>query len=124
MIFTENKGQFGELVAEQYLIENGYRILEKNFKGGLRGCELDLIATFEDYLIFFEVKYRSTNSFGFPEEAVNNKKKVQIKTAINHYLNFSDNHNHTKIRFDILSITGGFDFGQPIIKHFKDVHLL
>ena len=61
-------GKAGEKLAEEYLIQHGYTILPRNWRHG--HDELDLIATKNDLLRFVEVKYRSSNHHGHPEDAV------------------------------------------------------
>ncbi len=75
------KGEAGEQIAAEYLEAKGYRIVARNFRAG-KG-EIDLIAWQNDkLLVFFEVKTRSNDHFGGPEEAVTLKKqKLLINTA-------------------------------------------
>ena len=65
-------GKAGERLAEAYLVKNGYTILHRNWRCDHE--EVDLIATRENMIHFVEVKYRSSNYMGHPEEAVNRKK--------------------------------------------------
>ena len=91
-----------EQLAAEYLISNGVVILEKNFY--FSGGEIDLIARDGEYLCFIEVKYRKSNQYGFPEDAVITKKQKTIiagakKYFYQHRLSFD-----TPCRFDIVSI--------------------
>ena len=52
-------GQNGELAAVDYLESKGHHILERNWR--LHGYEIDIITTHEGYIVFVEVKTRSSN---------------------------------------------------------------
>ncbi|KKS39659.1 MAG: hypothetical protein UV61_C0014G0016 [Candidatus Gottesmanbacteria bacterium GW2011_GWB1_43_11] len=62
------KGKLGETLAADFLKRKGYQILLRNFH--CRWGEIDLIAKFQNILIFVEVKTRWGTPFGTPEEAV------------------------------------------------------
>jgi len=94
-------GKLGEQLAEQWLIEQGYVILEKNWKFGK--LEIDIIATKNDKLQFLEVKTRRSNTFGYPEELVDRKKLYHFITAGTEYIRI--NPTLQWIQFNILSIT-------------------
>ncbi len=102
-----NKRKIGvekEGVAETFLISNGYEVLERNFFS--RYGELDLVCQNQGYLVFVEVKYRSSCDFGYPEEAVTYKKaQSMIKTA-NYYMYQHHISSDTPCRFDMVSILG------------------
>ena len=68
-------GKQGEEVAVNYLLKNGYEIIERNYQA--RKAEIDIIARKGDWLIVVEVKTRSSIDFGNPEDFVDKKK---IKT--------------------------------------------
>ena len=83
---SANKRQTGtsyEIKAEEYLLQNGYKILERNFRN--RSGEIDIIAKDGEYFCFIEVKYRTTNDFGNPFEAVDYRKQNQIRKVANYY---------------------------------------
>ncbi|WP_442589912.1 YraN family protein [Pedobacter sp. AW31-3R] len=93
-------GKYGELMAQTYLIEKGYTILEKNWKYGR--AEIDLIAFHDRQLIFVEVKTRRSTAHGEPEDFVNWKKESQIALASSVYI---ERKNHQgEVRFDIVAI--------------------
>lgn len=74
------KGNSGERIAENYLVKKGFRIIDRNFR--VRYGEIDLIALYQNNLIFVEVKTRWGTIFGRPEEAITAwKLKTIIKTA-------------------------------------------
>jgi putative endonuclease len=107
-------GLNGEQKAAEHLISKGYKILERNYRH--KRAEIDLIAEKDDWLIFVEVKTRSSSYFGFPEEFVDTHKKGMIFYAADHYMYTKDWEGN--VRYDIISILGvGFD--QEIL-HFED----
>lgn len=78
-------GSKGEDIACEYLIENGYEILERN-KHFSRLCEIDIIAKFKNRIIFIEVKTRKNMAFGSPIEAITKSKYQNIRTGILSYI--------------------------------------
>ena len=101
-----------ELIAADFLRNNGYDILQMNFRCKIG--EIDIVAKDTDTLVFCEVKYRSKDTFGHPLEAVNSKKQQKIIQATRYYMlinNISDAH---RIRFDVIGILG------DKITHVKD----
>ena len=71
-------GNKGEDLACEYLIKNGYKILERN-KHFSKLCEIDIIAKLKDKVVFVEVKTRKSNAFGSPMEAITKTKYHKIK---------------------------------------------
>ncbi len=77
-------GDASELVAETYLIERGYKILDRQFLTRLG--EIDLIAEQAGEIVFIEVKARHSDHFGYPEAAVTKVKLRKIVQAAEIYL--------------------------------------
>lgn len=71
--YKKNIGNLGEELAVKYLIENGYKIIERNYRVGRMG-EVDILASDKDYLVAVEVKTRSSEDLGSPFSAINYKK--------------------------------------------------
>ena len=107
-------GTKGEDAAAEFLQQNGHTILARNYRYGK--CEIDIISTHNNMTIFTEVKTRSTDYFGFPEEAVDKKKRKKIRAAAEEYM--FENKLDTAVRFDIVSITNVN--GQLKVYHIKD----
>lgn len=104
---SQNKRQTGaayELKAEEYLLGNGYKILERNFRN--RSGEIDLIAKKEGVICFVEVKYRTTLDFGSPLEAVDFRKQNQIRKVANYYLMKNRLSEWTPCQFDVIGFEG------------------
>jgi putative endonuclease len=96
----KNLGARGEKIACDFLIAKGYQILETNWRS--KRNEIDIIAEINNILVFIEVKTRTGDVYGNPEEAVNEVKKDHIYQAAEDYMFI---HNVKKeIRFDIISI--------------------
>lgn len=95
------KGNFGEKLACRYLSDQGYSIIETNFKN--RIGEVDIIANKKSIIIFVEVKSRSNINYGYPFEAVNKKKQDKLRKLAQSYISL-----HTLIdtqfRFDIIEV--------------------
>ena len=77
-------GKLGEDLAEKYLKSKGFLTILKNFK--VRGGEIDLICRKGCKYFFIEVKTRTSNAFGYPEEALTYFKRQRLKTAIFRFL--------------------------------------
>ena len=73
-------GKQGEEIAKNYLIKNGYKIIDTNVRFS-RFCEIDIIAYDKKSLVFVEVKTRSTTNYGHPFESINPKKLEHIYAA-------------------------------------------
>ena len=58
-------GNKGEDLACDYLVKNGYEIIERN-KHFSKFCEIDIIAKFKNKFVFVEVKTRKNDNFGTP----------------------------------------------------------
>lgn len=114
-------GNIGEKLAQKFLLKNGYTIIACNFHS--RHGEIDIIAQDIEHqeIVFVEVKTRTGRHYGYPEEAVDERKKKRLTHAAekflwqNHY-SFQQNY-----RFDTLAIEINFQTKQAKIKHLKCV---
>ncbi len=109
-------GKKGEEIAEDYLRNLGYEILEKNYHSS-QG-EIDLIAKDMDCLVFVEVKSYSYKSYGCPAGAVGITKKKSIIHAAENYL-YKNNIRDLYSRFDLVTSYKKYN-GERIIEHYKD----
>lgn len=99
------KGTVGETLATKYLKDQGYIIIENNYKNKIG--EIDIIAKDQTgRIVFVEVKSRSTAKFGYPRESVTKTKQNKIKTIALTYLKFN-NITNSYIRFDVIEILDG-----------------
>ncbi len=76
IITTSETGRLGETLAEEYLEENGYKIIEKNYR--TKYAEIDVVAEKNGVLVFVEVRTKSNEEFGTPEETINYKKRKKL----------------------------------------------
>jgi len=76
-------GQDGEKQAAEFLKRQGYKILDLNFR--TKYGEIDIVARDGDVLVFVEVKTRSSQQFGLPEEAVGYHKLQHLQKAAAYY---------------------------------------
>lgn len=97
-----SKGKAGEDLASTFLKKEGYKIIERNFKCPLG--EIDIIALDKGTLVFVEVKTRSSNIFGLPEEAVNHRKQRQMIKTAQLYISKKKLFNNPA-RFDVAAVT-------------------
>lgn len=110
----QEKGKQGEAMAAEYLLSNGYTILETNWQIG--HLEVDIIASSNDMLVFVEVKTRKSNAFGEPEDFVGLPKQRNLIRAANIYLQKTGI--NKEVRFDIISVI--LNSGTEDIKHIVD----
>ncbi len=94
-------GQWGEEIAAQFLEKKGYHILEKHFF--FQHAEIDLIARDGSYLVFIEVKTRSSSEYGLPEEALSERKKRLLRKAAEGYL-YLNQIKEADCRFDVVTV--------------------
>lgn len=107
-------GRKGEEIARNYLESRGYIILETNWR--FSRAEIDIICKDGEILVFVEVKTRSYDSFGQPEEFVSKSKEKLMMDAATVYMH-QVNH-EWEIRFDIISIITKGSYHE--LKHYKD----
>jgi len=108
-------GRTGEMLAKAHLEKAGYEILDENWTHGK--AEVDLIAYKDSVIIFTEVKTRSGNFFGEPEDFVDARKQRMLVKAADEYI-YLMNH-QGEVRFDIIAIL--FDKQKNhTLKHIED----
>ena len=113
MAIHNSIGKWGEDIACEKLIKEGYAIMERNWRLG--HYEVDIIASKGDRIIFVEVKTRS-NPDADPVEAVDRRKRMHMVSSANAYIN----HTQTRLepQFDIIGITATPT--ECIIEHIED----
>ncbi|OGM12433.1 YraN family protein [Candidatus Woesebacteria bacterium RBG_16_34_12] len=94
-------GNLGENYAARILQENGYQIIDRNFR--TKFGEIDIIAVDKDTLVFIEVKTRWGKKYGSPEEAVTPRKITKIKRVAEIFINKNKNL-PKKLRIDVVAI--------------------
>jgi len=109
------KGREGEDLAKAYLLRKGFIFIEANFENKIG--EIDLIMRDGNWLVFVEVKYKSDDRLGLPEEMISSRKIWQIKRVAESYLveNKHDLKDFCKYRVDAVCILG------TKIKHYENI---
>jgi len=97
----KGKGDLGEKLAAGYLKKRGYKILDRNYR--CREGELDIVARKGDCLVFVEVRTKSGNAFGTPEESVTATKRRHIAQAAFTYLQ-EHGHDQDNWRIDLVAV--------------------
>lgn len=113
--FHLSLGDRGEIIAGAFLSEKGYKILDKKVRAPFG--ELDLVAQNKDVLVFVEVKTRSSEQFGAPEEAVNAQKQKQMVKLAEWYAQ-KNTLSKMKMRFDVIAILYN-GVNAPQIRHIQ-----
>ena len=88
----------------------------RNYRGRNGGIEVDLIGWDGPSLVFIEVKSRSRDDFGQPEEAVDHEKQVRLIRAAGEYIH-RRGVGWTQVRFDVVSILFG---EETALTHIQD----
>lgn len=106
-------GREGERLAAEYLVRKGFEIVVRNYRH--RRAEIDLIVKRDDWVIFVEVKTRSSTAFGEPEQFVQGVQVKKIFEAAEEFIFSTDWQGH--VRFDVISVKLG---REVVIDHFED----
>lgn len=96
------KGAAYEELAIAYLMKNGMQILEHNYR--TRRGEIDVIGRDKGYLVFVEIKYRSSTKCGMAAEAVNIRKQRTICRTADDYRMKHQISEMTPVRYDVIAI--------------------
>lgn len=114
-MMTDKKtiGNKGEQLAAEYLVSKGFEVVARNYRH--KHAEIDLIVQRDNWLIFVEVKTRSSADFGEPEDFVDAKKVNKMFEAADEYIYSTNWLGH--VRLDIISVKLG---AQVQIEHFED----
>lgn len=110
-------GRKGEEVAVGYLISKGHHIVARNWR--FRGYEIDIISEVEEYIVFVEVKTRTSLLWGNPEDYVGKQRMRRMIQAAGIYL--KTNAIDKPARFDVVALVSknqGYE-----IEHFEDAFL-
>ncbi|HTN70823.1 MAG TPA: YraN family protein [Methylomirabilota bacterium] len=108
-------GKEGERLAERYLQQKGYKIVERNYR--CRGGEVDLIVLDRKIIVFVEVKTRSDHRFGSPLEAVETRKQQKMIRAAQFFLHEKKLHSRDA-RFDVVGIS--WRGQKPAVEHIEN----
>ena len=105
-------GAQAESLACAHLERAGLKLLTRNYR-----CpqgEIDLVMNDRDTLVFVEVRYRRSSTFGTPAETVDRRKQARLRAAAGHYL---VSHAADRVcRFDVVAVSSG----EPHVEWLRD----
>lgn len=115
-------GDIGEKIAQKYLENKGYEIIELNYR--IKQGEIDLIGKLPDNsLVFFEIKTRKllSGKYGLPEESVNYFKQKKLRKTAEFFL-YEKGYNplETNWRFDVLTVILNAKEKKAIVRHINN----
>lgn len=115
--FRQALGRWGENLAADYLMQKNYEIVERNVHTAYG--EIDLVARQGCIMVFVEVKTRTSNRFGYPEDAVTPSKQAHLISAAQSYLM-----DHAELdsdwRVDVIAVQRLRSGQPPKIDHFEN----
>ncbi|ETR74133.1 MAG: endonuclease [Candidatus Magnetoglobus multicellularis str. Araruama] len=94
-------GKDSETLAVNYLLENGYTIIQRNFR--TKGGEIDIIARENNTLVFVEVKSRTSTRYGHALQSLTHRQKKRLTKTALMYLHQHQMKNQSA-RFDVVAI--------------------
>lgn len=96
-------GDFGEKLAQNFLLKQKYKIIEANYKNSIGELDIVCFDKKEKTYVFVEVKTRTSAKFGLPREAVNIAKQNKLRLVATEYIKSHKIFNQ-KVRFDVIEI--------------------
>jgi len=112
-------GALGEKIAARYLVDRNYQVINLNYRKIIG--EIDIIALDQNGdLVFFEVKARSNQSFGAPQEAVDKDKQFKLVQLASNYLQDNQVFARRNFRIDVISVALDFSNRKAKIEHLKN----
>ncbi len=114
MTHNQRIGQWGEETAVQYLTNKGCEILGRNLRTPYG--EIDIVVRYKGQTIFVEVKTRTSNKMGLPEESITPRKRQHMLAAAEHY---AAEHDLERWQIDVIAIEGK-PGTQPNITYFEN----
>ncbi|NQV90608.1 YraN family protein [Candidatus Uhrbacteria bacterium] len=111
-------GNFGEKLAANFLVSQGFILREVQYRQSFG--EIDLICQDGDEVVFVEVKTRNSQASGYPEESVTEKKIQHLIRVAEHYL-LSHRLTESAWRIDVVAIE--CHAKPPLITHFKNIDI-
>lgn len=97
-------GRWGETVAEAYLEKHGLEPVARNVRTGYG--EIDLVMRTAEGLVFVEVKARTNDAYGMPEDALTETKKAHLLASIEAYLQTITGDEQIAWRVDVVAVRG------------------
>jgi putative endonuclease len=105
------QGQRAERKARDFLIRNGLRHIDSNYR-----CpcgELDLVMEDGEHVVFVEVRYRNSDRFGGALASIDFQKQKKLRTSAEYYRQRHKPISNRPCRFDVISFTGNINYADP-----------
>jgi putative endonuclease len=112
-------GRFGEDRAAEWLADNGFRIVERNWRCP-RG-EIDIVAWQDTTLVFVEVKTRSGVTAGHPFDAVTESKVTRLRRLVPAWFVGHPDVSARQIRIDAVAVHVDVDTDRVVVEHVAGV---
>lgn len=109
--------KIGERLAEKYLTDKGYRVKERNYR--TKYAEIDLVAESDGVLVFVEVRAKSNEWFGSPEDTINRKKIAKLRSNAFSYVQYR--RWRGPYRLDAVCVVVNQSGGLIRIEHYEDI---
>ncbi len=106
-----NAGQAAETAAERFLLERGFKLIERNWRN--RFAELDLVVERDQSVHFVEVKYRASHAYGTGFEYITADKRRRLLKAAQAWM--AERNDLRDYQIDVIAITG--DLGNPQLEY-------
>ena len=110
---NQKVGQWGEQVAAEHLVSRGCEVIGRNVRTPYG--EIDVVARQGDTTLFVEVKTRTSNKMGLPEESITARKREHMIACAEHY---AAEHEIDHWQIDVISIEGR-PGTEPVITYFE-----
>ena len=110
-------GEVGEALARKYLEQQGYTILEQNYR--TRYAEIDLVAQRDKTCVFVEVRTKIGEQFGSPEDTINKKKLWKMRKNAEVYV--ARVRQADLARIDAICVVLEQDFTQRRLTHYENI---
>jgi len=114
MTHNQQIGKWGEATAADFLVQRGCEIVARNIRTPYG--EIDVVARQGEFTLFVEVKTRTSNKMGLPEDSVTPRKRQHMLSAAEHY---AAEHEIDHWQIDVVSIEGK-PGKEPKITYFEN----
>jgi putative endonuclease len=114
MKHNQRIGKWGEQVAVEHLVSRGCEVVGRNVRTPYG--EIDIVARQGDITLFVEVKTRTSNKMGLPEESITARKREHMIACAEHY---AAEHEIDHWQIDVISVEGK-PGTEPVITYFEN----